>query len=216
MRPRLVPSVVPALLVALLAATDATAKVPDPRFSEIPAVIVGSPSGAALPSCGGPFGSKGERVAGFRVLIKEVNNAPLRYEQITLDFSQTSIHLLGDDRPGTTVDCAAHTITRFTDLGGVAVFEPRFCGSCPEAKVLVLADGVLMREIPARSTDVDGNGTTDILDFMRVVRNFQSGGPDPATDFDPCAPGSEGRTTLIDFVLFAGEMQRGPRGTACP
>ena len=216
MRSRLVPSAIPALLVAILAWTDAAAKLPDPRSCEVPSVLVGSPSGAPLPSCGGLLGSTGERVAGYRVLLRDVNFSPLWSEQVTLDFSQTAIHLLSDDRPGSTVDCAARTITRLTDQNGVAIFAPRFCGSCPEARVQVLVRGLLLREIPAHSTDIDGNGTTDIADFTRVARNFVSGETDPATDFDPCAAGSAGRTTLADLIIFAREFAEGVSGAACP
>lgn len=216
MRSPAIPSLALALLVATLAASEAMAKVPDPRFSEIASVIVGSPSGAALPSCGGQSWSTGERFAGFRVLAKDVNNSPLWYRQITLDFSQSEVHLLGDDRPGTTVDCVAGTITRLTDDTGIALFAPRFCGSCPEARVRVLCEGVLMREVPARSTDIDGDGVTGILDFLRVARNLFSAELDPSTDFDPCSAGSEGRTTLTDFVIFAGEFERAAQGTPCP
>jgi hypothetical protein len=216
MTPRSFPAAALALLVATLAPGVVTAKIPDPRFSEIASVVVGSPSGAALPSCGARAGSTADLAAGFRVLVRDVSNAPLYYQEVKLDFSRSAIHLLGDDRPGTTVDCTARTITRFTDRAGIALFAPRFCGSCPGDDVLVSVDGVWLRLVPARSTDVDGDGTTGLLDFSRVAHNFLAGDPDPATDFDPCAAGSQGRTTLSDLTLFAGELLRDARGTACP
>jgi hypothetical protein len=204
-----------ALLVLILGAGEAFSKV-DPRYSEVAAVISGSPSGAALPSCGAQPGATGDRAAGFRVVVRDVNGSPQYARQVTLHFSQTAIVLLGDDRTGTTIDCAARTITRLTDREGVATFTPRFCGHCAEPRVLVSADGVLLREVPARSTDIDGDGTTGLFDFARVGRNFLTGDPDPATDFDPCVAGSEGRTTLVDLAVFAQELLLGARGTACP
>ncbi len=200
------------------AAVPALAKVPDPRFSRVSTVIVGTTSGASLSSCtsGGYAPPGGNRTDGFYVEVREVNNAPLWFETVTLDFSRTTLHLLADDTPGTTVDCAARTITRITGSDGVAVFRPRFCGQANGADVIVSVDGVWLRELPARSTDVDGDGTTGLMDFARVAGNLLDGSADPATDFDPCTAGSAGKTTLSDFALFAGELLHGARGSSCP
>jgi hypothetical protein len=200
------------------AVTPVLAKVPDPRFSRVSTVVVGTTSGTSLTTCtsGGYAPPGGNRVDGFYVEVREINNTPLWFETVTLDFSRTSLHLLADDTPGTTVDCAARTITRVTGSDGVAVFRPRFCGQSSGADVIVSVDGVWLRELPARSTDVDADGRTGLMDFARVARNLLDGSDDPATDFDPCSAGSAGKTTLSDFALFAGEMLRDARGTACP
>lgn len=193
------------------------AKVPDPRFSRVSTVVTGTTSGSSLPGCLEGAGVPSTRVDGVHVEARDVNNGPLWYEPVTLDFSRTTLRLLADDTPGTTVDCAARTITRLTGQDGLAVFRPRFCGHADGKAVIVTVDGVWLRELEARSTDVDGDGTTGLADFARVAANFLSGAADPATDFDPCAPGSAGITTLGDFVLFAGELLRGSSGSpACP
>ena len=212
---RAILALVPVLFVALTS-TTAPAKVPDPRFTRVPAPIVGSVSGAMLPSCSGTGSTAAERIDGFRVETRDVNNSPLWFKPVTLDFSQSTIRLFADDTPGVTVDCAARTVTALTDQHGVVVFRPRFGGSSSGATILVTSDGVELRQIAARSTDVDGDGTTGLADFARVGRNFQDGSADPSTDFDPCAPGSEGRTTLSDFAIFARELVRSAQGTACP
>ena len=208
--------VVPVLIAA--AAVPAAAKIAYPPSSDVPPVLVGCPSGAALPSCSDRADAPASSVAGYRVRIVDVSNTPLAFTVVTLDFSQANVRLLGDDRAGTTVDCAAKTISRTTDLDGVAVFAPRFCGSTSGDDVLVHAEGVWLRRVPARSTDVDADGTTGLQDLTRVARNLFGGSTDTSTDFDPCTAGSEGRTTLTDFVLFAAEYLRnsGAPTTVCP
>jgi hypothetical protein len=216
--PRRARLALPAVLCLTLVATTAHAKPADPRFSRVSTLVLGTSSGAGLPSCmtGGWSSAPETRVDGFYVEAREVNNGPLWYEPVTLDFSRTTLRLLADDTPGTTVDCVARTITRLTGQDGIAVFQPRFCGHSAGRDVIVSVDGVWLRELPARSTDVDGDGTTGLLDFARVAANVLAGSADPATDFDPCAAGSEGRTTLADLALFARELVREARGTACP
>jgi len=205
-------------VLCLTVSTTAQAKVPDPRFCRVSTLVLGTSSGAGLPGCmtGGWSGAPTTRVDGFYVEAREVNNGPLWYEPVTLDFSRTTLRLLADDTPGTTVDCVARTITRLTGQDGIAVFQPRFCGQSNGRDVVVSVNGVWLRELEARSTDVDGDGATGLMDFSRLAANLLEGSADPATDFDPCAAGSEGRTTLADFALFARELLREARGTACP
>lgn len=210
-------ALVPVLFAALASAT-VQAKPADPRFCRVSTLVLGTTSGEGLPGCmsGGWSGAPTTRVDGFHVEAREVNNSPLWYEPVTLDFSRTTLRLLADDTPGTTVDCVARTITRLTGQDGVAIFRPRFCGHTNGRDVIVSVNGVWLRELEARSTDIDGDGTTGLMDFARVARNFLEGSTDPATDFDPCSPGSEGRTTLSDVVLFARELRREGQGIACP
>lgn len=214
--PALVDFVAAATLLALTLAPGASdAKTPDGRFSTFPEVLVGTPAGSLLPSCGAPEGQLPERTAAFRIVLHDISNAPLWFVPVTLDLSQTPCRLYADDRPGTTVNCAARTIVRLTDSHGVVEFAPRFSGGCAEALVMVSANGVPLRAIPARSTDLDGDAQTGLGDFWSVARNFLNGGHDSATDFDPCA-GAAGTTSLADFAVFNGVMLRGGSGAACP
>jgi hypothetical protein len=204
------------ILLALLAA-PASAKVADPRFSRVSTALAGCPSGEALPTRMTGGGVPESRVLGFRVEAREINNAPLPYEEVTLDFSRTSIRLLADDSPGTTVNCVSRTVTMLTDLHGVATFRPRFCGSTATPDVVVHVDGVYLRELPACSTDMDGDGTTGLGDFTRFASSYNAGTVDPATNFDASTPETAGHTTLADFVIFTKEFLRSASGTsACP
>lgn len=216
MSPRPVLAALALALVNAGAASPAQAKIPDPRFCTLPTLVLGSTSGAPLPSCSALPSGPATRTTGCRLVLRDINNAPLRGEVVTLDFSATPIRLLADDSPGVTVDCVARTLRGVTDAQGVVVFHPRFCGDSAGGAVQIQADGFVLDEVPARSTDVDGDGTAGIADFARVGRNFLQGTLDPATDFDPCSAGSEGRTTLADFAIFAAELLRDVRGEGCP
>jgi hypothetical protein len=204
------------VLVSLGWPPPARAKIADPRFCTVPMILLGSTSGAALPSCTADFGTPPVRTTGFRLVIRDINGAPLWNEPVRLDFSATSILLLADDRPGVTVDCAARTISAWTDQFGVVEFNPRFCGSSGDTRVIVNVDGVYVREVEARSTDVDGDGTTGIADFARVARNFLEGTVDSATDFDLCGSDAPGVTSLADFAIFAQELAREASAQLCP
>jgi hypothetical protein len=196
-----------------LVSAPADGKVPDPRFTRVSTTLVGCPSGEAVPTMVAGGGGPETRVLGFRVEAREVNNAPLSFRQVTLDFSKTSIRLIADDSPDVTVDCVNRRVNMLTGVDGVAVFHPRFCGSTLSPDVVVLVEGVVMRELPAFSIDIDGNGSIGLADFVRFAANFNSGAADPATDFDASTPG----TTLTDFVIFAREFQRDASGgVACP
>jgi hypothetical protein len=208
---RLVPAL--AVLALLALSPAATAKVADPRNCEGPPNLVGSISGAVLPSCA----SGGAACRGTRFVIRDFNNSPIAGGEVVLDFSNTSIRLLGDERPGTTVDCAARTIRRLSDPQGVVVFAPRFVGTSAGADVVVTANHVPIALLRAHSTDLDGNGVTDLWDMTSVVHDYVMQVQGAASDFDPCAPGSTGRTTLTDFTIFVQEYLRSaPAGSMCP
>ncbi len=178
------------------------ASLPDPRFSEVEPLLVGCPSGHAVPGCDRPMGS----VAGFQVLVRSVNNSPLQGRTVTLDFSATSMRLFGDTRSGTTVNCAAATISRLTDQAGEVTFEPRVGGSTAGAKIVVDANGVILAEVSGRSTDFDGDGRTDLFDAGLLAANLLGGSLDTRTDLDGCSVG--GPTSLRDFAIFAAEFLR--------
>jgi hypothetical protein len=210
-RPSTRPASVLAALALLAAGSVADAKVAYPPHCESPALLVGSVSGAALPSC---TAGTGAACRGMRFVVRDASQVPLSGVTVFLDFSRTAIRLLGDDRPGTVVDCAARTIQRVTDATGTVEFSPRFVGS--GEGVVVLADGATFALLRAVSTDVDGDGTTGVEDFMRVAADYASGAPNPPTDFDPCTPGSGGRTTLTDFTIFVQEYLQRAGSTLCP
>jgi hypothetical protein len=189
-------AVIPATLAVL--SSPALAKFPDPSFSEVDPVVVGDAAGSSA----------------FRVVFRDVSNAPLYSELATLDFSQSSVRLYAVQEPGVIVDCAARTLSRVTDHDGVAVFHPRFGGSCGSKSVQILGRGVItIAMVPARSTDMDGiDGCTGLGDFGMFAERFLSSLPHPEADFD----NSGGPLGLGDFSIFSRDLLSGVKGSYCP
>jgi hypothetical protein len=189
-------AVIPATLAVL--SSPALAKFPDPSFSQVDPVVVGDAAGSSA----------------FRVVFRDVTNAPLYSELATIDFSQSSVRLYAVQEPGVVVDCAARTLSRVTDHDGVAVFHPRFGGSCSSSSVQILGRGVMVvAMVPARSTDMDGlDGCTGLGDFGMFAERFLSSSPNPEADFD----NSGGPLGLGDFSIFSRNLLNGVKGTYCP
>lgn len=204
-------------VLASLLASAAHAKPINPALSRASTSLAGTPSGEALPTTLEGGGVPAERTLGFRVEARDVIGAPVANAMVLIDFSRTSIRLLADDTPGTTVSCLYNTVYAFTDAAGVAVLRPRFAGSVATPDVLVHVDGVPLRWLPAASTDIDGDGTTGLADFARFAPALLGGAHDPTMDFDAGTPETSGRVTLADFAIFGREMLRSVSvGPACP
>jgi len=196
-----------AALFALPALSDAGS--PDPRWSVVEPLLVGCPSGNALPGCDRPMGS----VAGFQVLVMGAQVVPLAGRTVTLDFSATSMRLYGDTRPGTTVNCAAATVSRLTDVSGKVTFEPRVGGNAMDGTIVVIAEGITLAAVSGRSTDFDGDGRTDLSDAALLGAHLLGASLDARTDLDGCTAGSP--TSLADFAIFAEEFLRVIPDTHC-
>jgi hypothetical protein len=193
--PRPSPAVL-AALTALLLPGFASAKVPDPRFSTIDPILYGSPAGDRA----------------YRVVIRDVSNAPIQFRVVTLDFSGSSLRLYTTGEAGTTLNAADKTLSRFSAPDGSAVFHARFGGACNAADVLVQAEGVWLGHVPARSTDIDAaNGGVELGDLSRFAAAYQ-GLDHPELDFD----GSGGAIGLGDFAIIARDYASGVKGEYCP
>ena len=184
-----------AVLVATLLPAVTFAKVPDPRFSIADPIVFGDTQGTRT----------------YRVELRDVSNAPLSGEEVVLDFSATNVHLDPVQEAGTTVDCAARTLSRLSSNAGVAEFHPRFGGGCTGADVLVSAEGMWLRHVPSRSADLDGldacTGMNDLSIFAEVYEQDA-----PGMDLD----GSGGRIGLGDFSILTGAFVSGIKGSYCP
>jgi len=193
--PRPFPTVL-AALTGLLLPAFASAKVPDPRFSTIDPILFGSPAGSRE----------------YRVVVRGVSNEPISFRVVTLDFSGASLRLYTTAEEGTTLNAANKSLSRFSAPDGSAVFHPRFGGACNATDVLVEAEGVVLRHVPARSTDIDAaNGCVDIGDFGRFAEGYLKPGH-PELDFD----GSGGAIGLGDFAIFGRDLVSGVKGEYCP
>lgn len=183
-------------------ASVASAGVPDNRFSTSDAVVVGNVSGTAI----------GGAPAGFDVTVKDVNNAPLPGRTVTLDFSATPMKVYNAQNAGTTVSCAAKTISRVTNASGAVNFASRVAKFDNANNVDVIADGVPLFVVKGRSTDIDGtDGTTGLGDFAIFGNNFLNNALAQETDFD-----LDGGTALGDFAVFGAQFLGGVVGTYCP
>jgi hypothetical protein len=75
----------------------------------------------------------------------------------------------------------------------------------------VRANGVLFGYIEARSTDLDGDGKTDLRDLNVFREGFVHG--TTASDMDL---NHDGATNGYDFALFRAEFMRGAQNSVCP
>jgi len=194
------PSLFALIALAALLPGAALAKV-DPRMSSVDPVV---------------FGDTGDTRA-FRVQLRGVDNAPSA-GIVTLDFSGSPVRLEATQEAGTTVNCAAHTLSRPAGAFGQpdygrAEFHPRFGGGCPGADVVVLGDGLVLAHVPARSTDLDGIGGTDLHDLALFSGAFlREAAGHPEMDFDD----SGGTLGLGDLVLLTRAFLAGSGGSYCP
>lgn len=183
-------------------ASVASAGVPDNRFSTSDAVVVGNSSGTAI----------GGAPAGFDVVVKDVNNAPLAGRTVTLDFSATPMKVFNAQNAGTTVNCAAKTISRVTNASGAVNFASRVAKYDNANNVDVIADGVPLFVVKGRSTDIDGtDGRTGLGDLVQFSAAYLSAPATQQTDFD-----LSGTTALGDLVIFSSQYLGGVVGTYCP
>ena len=185
-----------------LVASVASAGVPDNRFSTSDAVVVGNASGTAI----------GGTPAGFDVVVKDVNNAPLAGRTVTLDFSATPMKVFSVQNAGTTTNCAAKTISRVTNASGAVNFAARVAKFDNGNNVDVIADGVPLFVVKGRSTDIDGtDGRTGLGDLSLFSSAYLAAPATQETDFD-----LSGTTALGDLSIFSSEYLGGIIGTYCP
>lgn len=192
------------LALACPAAAGATG-VPDPRFTIVDPVLVGSPLGIAVPQANG--------TPGFDLWARDINNAPLAGALVEIDFTFSGLTLYATQNPGTTVNCAAHRISQLTDAQGHVVFAAQF-GSWQNANVVpVTVDGVMIAQVPGRSPDYDEDGRVAIFDLSIFSQDFLSPDLSPRSDFDV-----SGETGLGDLAIFSQHYlaPAGPAKPLCP
>ena len=194
-----------ALLIAAgfaVVASVASAGVPDPRFSTFDATVVGNASGTPI----------GGAPAGFDVTVRDVSNAPLSGVTVTLNFSTSGMKVFSTQNAGTTVNCAAKSISRVTNGAGAVNFGSRVAKFNNANTVEVSANGVVLGNVKGRSTDIDGNdGRTGLGDLALFSANLLSNPAAQQTDFD-----LNGSTGLGDLALFSAELLTGPTLSYCP
>ena len=196
---RLTLSALSALSAASLLALPADAAVPDPRFSTTDLIVVGSPLGIAI----------GGAPPGFDVTVRDVHNVPLAGSTVELRLGAAGLKLYATQQSGTTINCAAGTISRVTNAAGAVNFVPRFGGWNDAYAVEVSADGVVLSLVKARSLDYDKDGKVGIADFSAFSEDFLTQPATLRSDFD-----LSGVVGIGDFSIFS-EQFPGP-GTVQP
>jgi hypothetical protein len=189
-----------ALFAALLLARPASAGVPDPRFSVTEPVIVGSPTGVAI----------GGTTPGYDVIVRDVSNVPLAGRTVELDLGPAGMKLYSTQEAGTTINCAAGTISRVTNAQGAVNFVPRFGGWADANSVMVLADGVVLAAVKARSPDYDRDGKVGLADLAEFTNDYFTQPTALRSDFDLVTG-----VGLGDFAIFSRQFNVTPQ-TLCP
>ena len=182
---------------ASVAPAPAGAKIPNPALSQVDPVLIGDAGGAHS----------------FRVVLRDIADLPIVGAAAMLDFSRTSVRIYSIQEPGVTFDCASRTLARMTLGDGSATFHLRFGGHANGNDVQISGNGVVISNIPARSTDMDElDGCTGLGDFGMFAERFLSPLPHPEADFD----NSGGPVGLGDFSIFSQDLLSDVKGTYCP
>ena len=186
------------MVSSLLAATTVNAAVPSPPNSVVEPVLVGNSNGALIGD-------------GFRVTVRDINNTPVPGATVDLVFAGTVRPYTAQVPPATSGCPAAPVIRKVADAAGNVMFQARFGGYVNAPAIQVRADGVLLSQVQARSTDIDVDGTTAVGDFNLFRINFLFNPPATETDYN-----EDGMTLVGDFDIFRKVFLNEVPGTLCP
>jgi len=208
-----------ALLIAAgfaVVASVASAGVPDPAFSTVGQVAVGTNSGVLTDEPSDPNGN------GFNVIVRDVTNAPLNGVLVTLNYTGSGLRLFASQDPGTTIGATGCTISRTTNIAGAVVFGPKSAKFNNGNVIQVSANGVVLGNVKGRSTDIDGNGNVSVADFSQLSAcylNVVAVCPAPRVelDFNNSPPlNGLGDISIMTAEILAGSAIGGPFHTFCP
>jgi hypothetical protein len=211
---------VAALLLAAqargVAAGGLSSGIPSPANCTVDHVLIGSydltGANAGMAPC------IANATPGFDVYVRDVANIPIPGAVVTIIFSGTGTGIRpyqNQRQSNVTVTCTNRELDIIADANGHAVFVPRFGHWAESAVIPVYANGVLLRNVEARSADYNDDGTVNLID----LGTFTSDYTDPITyhaksDFDDCS-----NTKLGDFAFFAEQYLAGISGPVelvCP
>jgi hypothetical protein len=191
--------------LVLMTGAVAQAAVPNPPHCTVMTVVVASSSGITFPTAD-PFDQ-----VGFQVTVRDINNAPIFGSTVTLDYSAAAGTRIYSGSPGGTVNCALHSVSRTTDSSGYVKFGVQAGGFNNANVVTVSADGVILANVRARSTDIDAlGGRTDVNDLNLFRLKLFAGAP-PEIDYD-----ISGVSDVGDLNLFRQDLFSGAVGAYCP
>src|SRR5262249_26091429 len=131
----------------------------DPTKSTIDPILVGNSSGADMGNA-------------FHVVCRDVGNIPQAGQTVTVRFLGTSARPYTHQNTGRTTNCTAETIAGISNGKGQVVFLGRLGGFEDQGIDEVRSNGVLLGHVLVRSTDLDGNGATDLADINAFRERF--------------------------------------------
>ena len=161
------------------------------------------PPRMTLVGCGpaGPDSALGH----FRFQIVDLNNFPVSYSHVVLDFHCCAgVALARDQRdPRLTVDCAARTVSTRADACGYASFTVMGTGTAspsdPDFFVWVYADGVLLGPMSVSVLERDGVGGLTMADLAPWAADYFRGDHPTRANFD-----DDLHVNLNDLAVWAG------------
>jgi hypothetical protein len=187
-----------AVCFALASTRLAHAAVPCPWTTSFDPLLVGNSSGANMNNA-------------YRVIVRDCANVPIAGKDVTIQLLTSSVRFCAVQDSGTVVDCAHQMLKRDAGRDADAVFFVRLAAYDNGEAAEVRAGGVLLGRIPVRSTDLNGDGATDLRDLNAFRERFAMDRAAPETDFN-----ADGVTNGYDFALFRAEFMRGAANTVCP
>jgi len=182
-------------LVLAVGVRPAAANLPDPGHSIVEDVIVGDSNGMQIGN-------------GFRVIVLDAAGNPVVNSHVVLAFNGSAKPYTSQVPPAV---ASCPNIFATTDASGTVVFEPRFGGFDNSPLVEVRADGVALRIVRSRSTDLTKDGVTAAFDFVQFRNNFLNNPTAPETDYN-----EDGITGPVDFNVFRLVYLNDIPGTVCP
>ena len=193
---RFATTLVLAVAVSAAAVSSASAGVPSPANSTLPACMALCPMGD-MP---------------FTVTVRDLANNPVAGSAVVLDFSgcPNGAFICPPHPPDPyTVNLAARTLLMVTAANGSVTFPARIGGVGPAGCAKVFADGVLLRSYALASPDQNGNGVAVIIvDVDDALFAAKLGTVDPTADFD-C---SGGVVDAADQLIFNQHLSHSCEG----
>ncbi len=200
----------------MLVAASAFAGVPSPGNSTLPTpaffTIVGQSLGTADP------------IGVFSIVVRDLANNPINGSSVVLDFSAASDLVPASDQldgGASTVNCAAKTVRKFSDVTGTVSFTVVGAANNSGASagaalggVKVYADGVLLGSLTAATLDQDGGGGAGANDLSLWLTDAGSLGYFGRSDYD--YSGDLGANDLSIWLTAAGLLGSAESGTLCP
>lgn len=192
----------------LLIASAAMAGVPSPGNSVIPQCISLVGSAASVPDAAGTFS----------VIVRDLANNPLNGASVVIDLSNCTDLAMCDNQldAGATVNCAAKTTRKFTDITGTVSFIV-LGGSNGSGNATTLlgggriyANGTLLGSPTVAAFDLDGSSGVAINDLSVWLTDFGTGINYGRSDFD--CTGSVG---INDLSVWLTEFGAGTSVASC-